>query len=665
MRGLAFLLAVGATAPVAAQTTWYVDANATPPGAGTPASPYASIQHAIAQPTTVSGDTVLVLPGTYVEQLDFLGKAITVVSQAGAATTIVDGNAAGSVVRFASGEGPGSVLDGFTIRNGVGSGAYPYRKGGGIHCSGASPTLARLVITGNEADQGAGIYLESSTSSISLCTIRNSVFSLPVSTGYDGGGIYATCNSSPLVSNCTISSHPGGSHGGGIYGAGTYVDCVIEDCRAANGGGAFSGGCNLHLVGCTISGNFSVAITGECFPGGGVWGPALLESCTVEQNYACAFGGGVYQATLRDCTVDSNTVRDYGPYPGLGGGAANSVLIRCEVSRNRAGASSSSSSAPYGIGGGAYQSSLTDCDVHENLAEGPSPATHPARGGGLAACSARRCTIRRNRAVQGGGAIDGTLTNCTLFENVATAFGGGVLAYSGTTTVLNSILWHDTSPEIAVSGGSIAVSYSDVEGGFAGTGNISADPLFWMPVAPDLHLKPGSPCIDAGDPASPLDPDGTRADMGAFPFAAAYCGTPAAYCLPKINSLGCAPSILFHDTPSVSGPDNFFLSCIDALNQKTGLLFWGRAAAPPPFSGGIVCVAGPLVRTAAQGSGGSAFPANDCSGTYTFFFSQAYMATHAVVASDTIYAQWFARDPAHPDGTGRSLSDALEFTVCP
>ncbi len=49
-----------------------------------------------------------------------------------------------------------------------------------------------------------------------------------------------------------------------------------------------------------------------------------------------------------------------------------------------------------------------------------------------------------------------------------------------------------------------------------GEGNISSDPLFIDPVNGDFHLQPGSPCIDAGDPDSPLDPDGTTADMGAF-----------------------------------------------------------------------------------------------------------------------------------------------------
>ena len=66
------------------------------------------------------GDTVLVAPGTYVERVDFLGKAITLTSEAGPAATVIDGNAGGVVVTFRSGEGPGAILKGFTVTNGGG-----------------------------------------------------------------------------------------------------------------------------------------------------------------------------------------------------------------------------------------------------------------------------------------------------------------------------------------------------------------------------------------------------------------------------------------------------------------------------------------------------------------------------------------------------------------
>jgi len=77
---------------------------------------YSTIQAGI--DVAVTSDTVLVSAGSYVENINFLGKGISVVSVSGAATTIIDGNGSGSVVTFGSGEGNNSVLQGFTIRNG-------------------------------------------------------------------------------------------------------------------------------------------------------------------------------------------------------------------------------------------------------------------------------------------------------------------------------------------------------------------------------------------------------------------------------------------------------------------------------------------------------------------------------------------------------------------
>ena len=63
-----------------------------------------------------NGDTVLVAPGTYIENLNFNGKAIIVTSSGGAAVTIVDGNAKGPVATFVSSEGSSSVLNGSRSR---------------------------------------------------------------------------------------------------------------------------------------------------------------------------------------------------------------------------------------------------------------------------------------------------------------------------------------------------------------------------------------------------------------------------------------------------------------------------------------------------------------------------------------------------------------------
>ena len=78
------------------------------------------------EPEVEAGDEVVVRPGTYEERIDFLGKAITVRSEQGPDVTVIDGGSPsnpdrGSVVVFENGEGPDSVLDGFTLTNGTGT----------------------------------------------------------------------------------------------------------------------------------------------------------------------------------------------------------------------------------------------------------------------------------------------------------------------------------------------------------------------------------------------------------------------------------------------------------------------------------------------------------------------------------------------------------------
>ena len=110
---------------------------------------YATIREAIAAAS--QGDEIVVAEGTYVEyEIDFLGKAITVRSTdpedpAVVSSTVVDGNGAGSVFLFQSDEGPASMLAGFSITGGKGS-------GGGILCSLSSPSVTGCVITGNRAE---------------------------------------------------------------------------------------------------------------------------------------------------------------------------------------------------------------------------------------------------------------------------------------------------------------------------------------------------------------------------------------------------------------------------------------------------------------------------------------------------------------------------------
>lgn len=97
--------------------------------------------------------------------------------------------------------------------------------------------------------------------------------------------------------------------------------------------------------------------------------------------------------------------------------------------------------------------------------------------------------------------------------------GGGIYAYStGSYVGYNNIVTDNVSTTYPDHYGNCSLTYTCSEQGMAGTGNINVDPMFTNPAMRDFTLLAMSPCVDAGDPASPHDPDSTIADMGALYF---------------------------------------------------------------------------------------------------------------------------------------------------
>jgi hypothetical protein len=132
--------------------------------------PFDTIQEAIDAAET--GDSVLVLPGLYPENIDLNGKGIVVSSMdRHLADTIsqtrVDGSRLGSVVSFTDGGCSNAVLAGLTIVAGDAA------QGGGIYCSGASPVIANCVITGCRATSGGGLFLAESRAVVVNCTVSD------------------------------------------------------------------------------------------------------------------------------------------------------------------------------------------------------------------------------------------------------------------------------------------------------------------------------------------------------------------------------------------------------------------------------------------------------------------------------------------------------------
>ena len=137
-------------------------------------------------------------------------------------------------------------------------------------------------------------------------------------------------------------------------------------------------------------------------------------------------------------------------------------------------------------------------------------------------------------------------------------------------------------------------------------------------------------------------------------------GYPQSYCTSKLNSANCFANVGWTGSPTLtSGPDNFHIRCTNVVNNKQGLMFWGSGQVALPFFGGTLCVAQPVTRMPLQNSLGT----TGCTGTYDYFFSQAYMAANALSAGDVRYAEFWYRDPSNLDGTFVALSNALAFRI--
>jgi len=259
---------------------------------------------------TIDADTVLVQPGTYIENINYNGMNITVASlflttqdTIYISQTILDGNQNGSVVKFVNGEDSMAVLMGFSITNGAGTVVSQPNGlsflGGGIYCVDSSPILYNLIILDNGigeydiCDNGGGIYLtgDCSPSLVNVTISGNSA--------QRGGGICFYDNSSPSFVNVTISGNSANSNGGGMccYNSNPNLQNVTLSGNYAElyGGGIYCEDSNMSIQNVTITCN-------SADNGGGIYCDASwsnLEDVTIKENFAYN-GGGIY------CSNNSN-----------------------------------------------------------------------------------------------------------------------------------------------------------------------------------------------------------------------------------------------------------------------------------------------------------------------------------------------------------------------
>jgi hypothetical protein len=243
----------------------------------------ATIQQAI--DAAVAGDTVLVSPGTYVENITFRGKAITVESEQGPAVTIIDGNRAGSVVTFDAGETRDAVLRGFTVTNGANS-----FSGGGVFIRFGAPSIIGNRIVNNGACSGAGVYSYFSSPLIRGNTIsRNYVYAC---SGASGLGVYIGGDSAAELIENVITENSGYANGGGVtlFAAGRAV-------------------LRSNVIARNLTGGFS-----PCSSGGGIWmvnfSQATIVNNLVVGNAAGCGGGFFWGGSTGVTTFVNNTFAD-------------------------------------------------------------------------------------------------------------------------------------------------------------------------------------------------------------------------------------------------------------------------------------------------------------------------------------------------------------------
>ncbi len=425
-----------------------------------------------------NGDIVLVEDGTYIENINYRGKAITVASLFlvdgdvnHVSNTVIDGSQpshpdSGSVVLLESGEDTTSVLCGFTITGGTGTfvlGPPPIRVGGGINCIMSGAKIINCRIEYNTVEylsgtvSGGGIAVGPPGNNYWLIlendTIRNNtVHGLTGS----GGGVADVGNL--RCQNNVIEYNVGESIGGIILGGGLSLGNTINPTR-------------LLIIGNTIKFNEAICPSGPGSDGGvggglsiiGISDETVIKNNIITHNNIQSnapvndcFGGGVFLRDTKETTILSEN------YIAFNSSLENSICHGAGI-------------AIWSLDGDTSRPRLINNIIRDN--------TNADYGGGIYISG------------QSGSGNRPLFFNNTIVNNSG-SFGGSVYSKNSHPIFINSILWNNGN-EIYTNGGDVLVYYSDVEGGWSGTGlnNINVDPLF---VDTMYNLADSSMCIGAG-----------------------------------------------------------------------------------------------------------------------------------------------------------------------
>jgi predicted outer membrane repeat protein len=385
-----------------------------------------------------------------------------------------------------------AVFDGFTITDGNadGTGDGTSNYGAGLLDFGGSPTINNCIFSDNVASvpssesstnggAGAAMLLVGASPTISNCT-----FSDNTATYGAAGAIYDFDGSSPTILDSTFTGNTATNAGGAIYNY-LYANPSLSGCTFTDNS-AESGGAILSNDYCLMS----------------------LANCTFTNNQATdGYGGAVFNelnsdGSISGCTFTTNTADQVGG--AMFNYQSSPSVLDCSFNANDAGA-----------GGAIYNFSSSSPSFINCLFVGNSGDFFGGSGG----------------AIYNDTDCSPTLLDCTFADNAAGLFdapGGAIFDHSDSNPVItNCILWNDyANPTGEIynddSTSVPVVTYSDVDGGYTGTGNIDSDPLFVADpnLADDnygnLQLQPGSPCANSGDTAA-IDAAGITTDLAGNP----------------------------------------------------------------------------------------------------------------------------------------------------
>lgn len=403
--------------------------------------------------SATNGDTCYVYDGTYLENIDFKGKAVTVTAVNGPGVTAIESPSTGGVVvRFATGEQRSSGLDGFTIRNGR----------HGVYCTNSSPTISNCIIENNSSVSagGAGVYCSNSSPLVTGCTIRYNDAGV-----LNGGGILAINGSAPVIDDCEIHDNLA-IEGGGVScgGTSTVTNCRIHNNHATDGGGIFVSGGAPTIASCEIWGN-SKHPYGPNNSGGGIkvasGSAPVIDRCEIYDNIA-GQGGGIHcegNASITNCNIYDNNFCPTCGNSGIVVVGGNVTFANCTIQGN-------SGTSGGGISLSGATATIEGCTIVDNVAKS-------GLGGGI---SSSNSTISVNR--------------CFINRNISDLAGGG----------------------IALSGGGAAITDSEINGNWISqTGNIGGGGIYvFSPVAPVEIINcivAGNGISSNGDPVPPPPPD--------------------------------------------------------------------------------------------------------------------------------------------------------------